>query len=131
MPRPCLAITAVFIAGLVVSGCGSGGRAKTAEPTDAASPSSEAIATDELPKGPEDPAENLEQLLPQATPDFEHVRVTCPRAADPPSYPFDCDFTADSRKSGSGVAGTITVHGVYTPTMTYVFETNYGPRGSR
>jgi hypothetical protein len=111
-------------------GCGSEEQPKPAA-TVATTSSRQAIVTDRAPAGPRDPAVSLERLMSDSTPNLARLRVSCPEATDPPSYPFECTFVAADREQGSSTAGTITVQGVYLPTMSYVYETRYRPREAR
>ena len=72
---------------------------------------------------------NLERLVAESNPEFDDLRIACPAVANPLRYPFECTLAAEDRKRRVGVAGTVTVHGVYAATMTYAFAMRYGPRG--
>jgi hypothetical protein len=121
---------------LFVAGCGSVGGSdggETAAETAAATtaPAVRGIVTNTVPKGPSDPAANLELALPKSNPEFQRLAVACPKVANPPNYPFECRFTGVDHRRQAGVAGTIAVYGVYKPTRTYVYETNYRPVKAR
>jgi hypothetical protein len=97
--------------------------------------------------GPADFRANLIWLMSKHQPELSHVRSDCPHT--PPSsfaQPVECRFTATAKgrrltekevKAGPRiahllsrphkVAGTIKVLGVFQPTRTYEFVTNYSP----
>jgi hypothetical protein len=129
MPKPRCAAVALVLTVTVMVGCGSEKPNESGRSV-AARPPVEAVVTTIAPHGPADPALNLERLMAKSAPSLGHLRVTCPTIASPPSYPFECGFTARRGEPSAGVAGTVAVYGVYRPTMTYVYETRYRPRAA-
>lgn len=129
MSKPLCMIAALIIgASLSWVGCGSGGATDGKSTSTTAFPG-RGIVTDVVPAGPKDPAANLTHLLAESAPDLRGASVSCPEVDDPPEYPFSCEFTADQGKGRVG--GIVSVHGVYAPTMTYVYETSYRPLRAR
>jgi len=116
---------------VVAGGCGSEEQAKVGEPAKVSAPPGRGIVTNTVPTGPRDPAANLELLVSQSAPELHNLQVICPQVGEPPNYPFECKFTGDDHRRQTGVAGTIAVYGVYKPTRTYVYETNYRPLKAR
>lgn len=122
---------ALILAVIFVAGCGSEQPANLGESRQATAPPGQGILTNTVPSGPGDPAANLERLLSESAAGLRNARVACPGVDDLPHYPFDCRFTAQSGRRGTGVVGEIVVHGVYAPTRTYVYETRYRPSDAR
>jgi len=129
MPNLSCLTVALITGALISAGGGSGEQAAGEGRASATGISGRGIVTDVLPAGLREPAANLTHLLSESAPGLRSVRISCPEIDNPPDYPFSCELMANRGKGSVG--GSVSVYGVYAPTMTYVYETSYGPLGTR
>jgi hypothetical protein len=100
------------------------------------------ISTVAKAKGPADITTGITREMAINQRQLKNVTASCPHQPSPPHYPVVCHFraidlgeklTRAQLKQPLGrilagrhrVAGTITISGVYTRTMTYVYQLNY------
>jgi hypothetical protein len=129
----------------VVTGCGATHTVTVAPPAPPCPITQRAcISVTAKARGPANLVANITELMAVNQRRLKDIKASCPPEPSPPHYPVKCRFTATDTgeqltaaqlKTHLGrllarrhaVEGTITIQGVYTRTMTYVYALNYGP----